>query len=293
MKILFAIGDFCNLTGAELYAFELGRELTALGDEFTIAAPHPGGEIADRARAAGIRIVALRDLQPLATKFDILHLNEPQPTRIALSAFPQTPAVSTIHSQWPCEEPVLDPRIQTFIAIREDIREKLIKQNGIQPGRIQVVHNPIDFSRFNRDGTPTTGDGPLLFVGTFDKLRRAAIHDTANRAYYQGREFWLLGQNHHFLQQDFPRNARIFPPTWTIEWATKAASETSGILLGRTTIEGWACGKPGWIYSIDLEGRIQKVDYLKPPADMSPFDSRLVALQIREVYNKAREEARA
>lgn len=293
MRILLAIGDFSNLTGAELYAFELGKELTALGEDFTIVAPHPGNEIGDRARAAGIHVFDLKDAGPGLGEFDILHLNEPQPTAICLAAFPGTPAVATIHSQWPCEQPIKDSRIQTYIAIREDIREKLINQDGIEPGRIQVVHNPIDFSRFNREGETPPGMGALIFVGTLDVLRKAAVRDAANRAYYQGREFWLIGQNHHFKPEDIPHNARVFEPTWNIEWATKAAAETAGILLGRTTIEGWACGKPGWIYSIDLHGRILKVERAEPPADMNPFDSRLVALRIREVYNKAREASRS
>ena len=48
-------------------------------------------------------------------------------------------------------------------------------------------------------------------------------------------------------------NLKITPE---IEKFVKECDETAGILLGRTTIEGWMCGKPSWIYKVDSGGFI-------------------------------------
>ena len=55
-------------------------------------------------------------------------------------------------------------------------------------------------------------------------------------------------------------------------------------MLGRTTIEGWACGLPGIIYDVDQQGNILSITKHNPPEDMSKFDSKLVAKQIEKIY---------
>lgn len=59
-----------------------------------------------------------------------------------------------------------------------------------------------------------------------------------------------------------------------------------GILLGRTTIEGWMCGKPGWIYDIDSNGNILGKSKNDVPSDIDKFNSDKVSLKIKEEYLK-------
>jgi hypothetical protein len=61
-------------------------------------------------------------------------------------------------------------------------------------------------------------------------------------------------------------------------------SETAGIQLGRTTIEGWMSGKKSWIYNVDSNGSIIKKTLTDPPSDISKYYSENVAKQIREIY---------
>lgn len=35
---------------------------------------------------------------------------------------------------------------------------------------------------------------------------------------------------------------------------------TAGILLGRTTLEGWCCDVPGYMYIIDIHGNILDIE---------------------------------
>jgi hypothetical protein len=81
-------------------------------------------------------------------------------------------------------------------------------------------------------------------------------------------------------------HVKYYPATNKVESYVKNCSETSGILLGRTTIEGWLCGKPGWIYNIDDSGNILNKRRFDIPDDISKFNSNEVAKKIKEEYIK-------
>ena len=66
----------------------------------------------------------------------------------------------------------------------------------------------------------------------------------------------------------------------------KNCSETAGILLGRTTIEGWMCGKSGWIYNVDKYGKIINKEKFDIPDDVIKFDYMEIAKKIKEEYIK-------
>ena len=71
-----------------------------------------------------------------------------------------------------------------------------------------------------------------------------------------------------------------------VEPYVKNCYETAGILLGRTTIEGWLCGKSGWIYNVDDKGEILNKRKHEVPSDVSKFDYMEVAKKIKEKYIK-------
>jgi hypothetical protein len=71
-----------------------------------------------------------------------------------------------------------------------------------------------------------------------------------------------------------------------MEVLTKNCRATIGCLLGRTTIEGWACNKAGYIYDIDLQGGIKSVVLEKPPADMTIFSKENVVNQLEVIYGR-------
>ena len=75
-------------------------------------------------------------------------------------------------------------------------------------------------------------------------------------------------------------------PTTSVEKLVQQCDETSGILLGRTTIEGWLCGKGGWIYDIDKYGNILGKSFYSVPDDVEKFRSDNVTKEIIEVYKE-------
>ena len=92
------------------------------------------------------------------------------------------------------------------------------------------------------------------------------------------------------ILQDILKNTHVkyFNSTWKTEDFIKRASETAGILLGRTTIESWFCGKPAWIYKVDSSGNILDKNLINPPSneELSKFDSNVVVELIEDKYYK-------
>lgn len=290
MRILLTIISYRYLTGAELYIYELAREYRRLGHQVMIASINfdPQAEIVKRAQAFGAYVVPIEALQP-SLQFDIMHLNEYHPARIALETFPRVPAVTSIHSQWECETPFVDPRIFKFITIRPGIKEHWAETLQIPLDKFALIYNPIDLERFFPIRTPTNPKKVIVFPGTIDSLRKASILHLAERA--QREDFILRVVGAKTLNETYldslPPKVEHYPMNWNIAKFIQSADETAGILLGRTTIEGWACGKPGWIYDINLDGSIKSFELHPPPHSMQAFDSRYVAKQLLMLYEEA------
>lgn len=226
-----------------------------------------GGVLEEKAEQAGIKTTTVLDPE---VKYDVMHLNQTT-SQVMLETY-DIPSVYTIHSEFPVEDPLRDTRISKYIAIRPSIAERW----GID---CAIIYNPIDFRRFHPYPKPTKE--LTLFVGTIDYLRMpSALHlmHSGKRCRFVGKKFanWADGLDNWF------------PEDWDIEDHLKDATETAGIMLGRTTLEGFAAGLPAIIYDVDTDGRIKSITEHQPPADMAFFDSQLVAKQVLDVYESVR-----
>ena len=102
--------------------------------------------------------------------------------------------------------------------------------------------------------------------------------------------FFLFGpvkdENDNYLPNMISNETHVkyFPPTPNVEEYIHKCDETASILLGRTTIEGWMCGKKGWIYDVDSYGKILSKKLHDIPNDMDKFKSDNVAKKIMEQY---------
>ena len=290
MKVLIPVISFHHLTGSELYVYELARELIRRGHGVTVAAMAVSGAMEEPAKAAGIRAFPMLDF-PAGERFDVIHANEPIPTRWALGRWPGTPTLCSVHSQYPCEEPVLDGRIRHYICVRPEVQEKITRGDGIPVEKTSVIYNPIDFARFHNGVAPEPHGGKrVLFCGTIDPLRKRTIEDLIRRAWVEGFSLRLVGLKacgyDGYIDRELPANVSWHDQTWHIEEHVRWCDETAGILLGRTTIEGWACGKPGWIYDIDLAGVVRSRTLHQVPADMERFEVGHVTDQIEALYRR-------
>ena len=162
----------------------------------------------------------------------------------------------------------------------------IVNEFEIPEKDVEVIYNPIDNVKFQPKDKKD--DNYVLFVGTIDYLRKETILDLMDRTKEEGKELWLVGEDKsNYLQQVlFEQHVKHFPPTWNIEGFIHSCSETAGIQLGRTTIEGWMCGKPSWIYTVNSNGFILSKEKFNPPSDIEKYYTLNVAQQIKKEYIK-------
>jgi glycosyltransferase involved in cell wall biosynthesis len=201
--------------------------------------------------------------------------------------YPTIDKICTIHSEViELENPVVHNSIKSYVAIRPEIKDYIINDFKISEDIVNVIYNPIDENKFY--DKKIKSENYILFVGSIDYLRKETINDLVLYSKEQGKELWLVGENKSNYLQGILENSHVkhFPPTLDVDKYIHKCSETAGILLGRTTIEGWLCGKKGWIYNVDNSGNIIDKKLFDVPLDISKFYSSFVAEQIKNEYLK-------
>lgn len=311
LKILIGCLFFKTFTGSEVYVYELAKGLVSKGHEVTVMS-EIGGPLTDLAKRAGIKCVSVQDApgyklgdgkwvlntpngpQPSQpnmyykiseVKFDIIHCQHEPITNLMCNLYPNIEKVSTIHSEViDLEKPVINDTIKKYISIRPEIRDYIHERYDVSFDNIEVIYNPIDDTRFT--SKKTNEENSILFVGTIDYLREKTILDLVEYTKENSMELWLVGENKSEYLQTILENNHVkhYKSTWNTESYIHRCKETAGILLGRTTIEGWMCGKNGWIYDVDSNGDILSKKLHEIPEDLDKFKSSNVVEHINELY---------
>ena len=316
LNILIGCLNFNDFTGSELHVYELAKGLKKEGHNVTICS-NVGGEMEKKAKILGINTYGPQeppgfkvgddktqvngpDGKPLIMKkgqlykvsepnFDIMHLHHKPVTEHFLHLYPKTPVVCTIHSEViELEHPVKDERISQYICIRPEIQDFIVSRFEIDKDKTTIIYNPFDTKRFKNYPTPKTDKKRVLFVGTIDYLRQDSIMDLVNETEKNNEELWIVGRKRTELINNLNKeHVKYFEPTWNVENYIKQVHKTAGILLGRTTIEGWLCGRPGIIYDIDQSGEISSKKVYDPPNDINKFSSTTIIDEIIKTYELA------
>jgi glycosyltransferase involved in cell wall biosynthesis len=313
LKVLLSCISFRNFTGSELYVFELAKSLIKLNCSVTVLS-QIGGPVTDMAKKFGIKCVSFENapgfklgdgqwgmntpegFKPSTPNalyrisdvdYDIIHFQHKPVVERILNMYPELPKISAIHSEViSLEDPVVDPTIKKYIAIRPEIKEHMVNNFDIPEEMIEVIYNPVDNEKFQ--SKKVSEENYVLFVGTIDYLRKETILDLIEYTRELGKELWLVGENNgNYLENVLLENhVKHFPSTWKIEDFILKSYETAGIQLGRTTIESWMCGKSSWIYKVDKGGFILSKEKFDPPSDIEKYHTLKVAQQIKDEYLK-------
>jgi hypothetical protein len=313
LKVLLSCLFFKNFTGSEMYVYELAKSLKKLNCDVTVLSDIEG-PLSKLAQQQGVKVLPFSEppgyklgdgvwglntpqgvvkSQPnmmykiSEVNYDIIHTQHNPITNHICGLYPNIPKISTIHSEViSLENPVINDSIKKYICIRPEIQKHIIDNFDIQQELTEVIYNPIDTNRFNTKNTKTYPY--VLFVGTIDYLREKTIKDLVDYSKSQNKELWLVGENKANYLSELLENTHVkhFQATNKVEEYVKNCTETAGILLGRTTIEGWLCGKPGWIYQVDDKGEILSKEKHEIPVDVEKFNSIEVAKKIKEEYIK-------
>lgn len=304
LRVLICCQFFNGFTGSEVSNYELSKELVRQGCDVTIISAVVGEPLLSKARKNGVKVYSLNNLPNYKlnekgefqytkneAEFDIIHINHKPIGSLILQLYPNTPAVMHIRSEVipVYEEPIINPNIKKYISIRESITE-YIRGFGIDNNMIVEIDNPFDFSRFNTNYKKVVNEKEIvLFVGTLDYLRFEILNDLINDTQKNNQELWIIGADtgHNLANLNIGSHVKYFGVIYNVEDYIKKCDYTAGIFRGRTTIEGYLCGKPGYIYSVDNAGKILSKEFTDVPEYLSSYSSTFSAKMIINQYNEA------
>ena len=286
MRILMGCLNVNGLGGSELYHYELARELALAGnsiDLFTLR----NIDYTDQVRAKLLKLdINQVDLRTIDTskEYDIIVVSQPEVNQFVLNNFNNTPIISIIHSEIRSETPVVNSRISHYIAIRQPIVDMLVNEYGISKEKVSLIYNPIDTSRFKPVDKKHTDKVRGLFVGeVLDPIRFQAVSHLVQNCIDNDWELQIMSDTRYDYNHP---NITYIDKRWDTEEVVKYVDFTGGILLGRTTLEGICCGVPGYVYLIDKHGNLLQIDLIEPNELTQLCDSKFVANQHLELYNK-------
>ena len=314
IKVLLSCLFFRTFTGSELYVYELAKSLLKLNCDVTVIS-QIGGPLTDMAKRIGIKCISFEEspgfklgdgkwgfnspegFKPSTenmmyrvseVNYDIIHMQHKPVAERMIQFYPEIDKIYSIHSEViELEDPIKHESIKKYIAIRPEIKDHIVNKFEIPEESVDVIYNPLDNEKFKPKSNVKV-ENAVLFVGTIDYLRKETILDLMERTKEEGKELWLVGEdkgNYLPFVLNEP-HVKHFPPTWSVENFIYKCEETAGIQLGRTTIEGWLCGKPSWIYKVDSNGFILSKEKFNPPTDLEKYYTMNVAKQIKEEYLK-------
>ncbi len=310
LRVLICCQFFKNFTGSEMSNYELSKELVKLGCDVTIISSVVGEPLLSKAQKNGVNVYSYANLPNFIIneknqfqfiknekEFDIIHINHKPIGELILQLYPNTPAVMHVRSEViPIyEEPIIDPTIKRYISIRESITD-YIKTFGVEDEQIIEIDNPFDSSRFNCDYLQTKNEKEvILFVGTLDYLRKNIIIDLLSVVKENNQMLWIIGEDNggyiydllESTSMEFVRYFRVKP---NVEDYIKKCDYTAGIFKGRTTIEGFLCGKSGWVYTVDKEGNIINKEFQQVPLDVEKYNSKISTKKVFNLYNNVIDE---
>lgn len=321
LKILLGCLNFAGNTGSEISTLETAKGLAKLGCKVTVVSANISQRFYMIAKRHGIDVAHIQEppgykvgdgewgmqgpdgviaskpntlYKIFEPEFDVIHANHTPITQRLLELYPNHKFVNIVRSEViDLEDPVIDPRIKKYIAIRPTIKDHLMDNFDIEEDKIDVIYNIFDQTRFKEAPAKQNEKKVILFVGTMDYLRRRPIEDLIETANNEDSIVWLVGKDTDGYAKEFAEqydNVEYFGETDKIEEYYHKCDQTAGIFLGRTTIEGFLCGKPALIYTVDKTGDVTNKEFQEVPEDMSIFNPDEIIKQLKETYVEAYNE---
>ena len=306
LRVLICCQFFKNYTGSEVSNYELSKELVKLGCDVTIISSVVGDPLQKKALANGVRVYSVSGAPNYVLdqtgkfqffknerEFDIIHINHKPIGEMILNMYPNTPAVMHVRSEVipVFEVPIVNPMIKRYISIRDSITD-YIKTFGITDDKIVLIDNPFDTKRFNINYKHIKNSKEIvLFIGTLDYLRKNILLDLKKMTKENNQELWVIGadteNNAQFIMDN---HVKYMGVRSNVEDYIKKCDYTAGIFKGRTTIEGFLCGKPGWIYVVDESGNIKSKVLQQVPEDIQKYGSEFSANKVFNLYEEVLNE---
>lgn len=252
MKILLGNNTLSILAGSETWVYTLAIELKRLGHEITAYSPELGF-LAAKLEAAGIKCVSsiqtagngqIRPFYPILEEeedsdFDVIICNHYEITKYLHGVLPNVPIIATVHGIlhygqngeiFP-EHPVTEFKVDQYIAVSEEVQDKLKKEYGIDS---IIIRNFFDLERFENK-TNTYPKSPKIFFvnsnywGKEDQIN-LVIKETS----------MIFGGQLRAVGYGFVSNGESI-----VNWDINKIIESSDVIfgMGRSVLEGACMGR--------------------------------------------------
>jgi hypothetical protein len=176
ISVLLTNSALGQRAGSETYVRDVALALQRRGHR-PVAFSLVHGEVAAELRRATIPV--LDDLTRLGDPPDVIHGHHHLETLIAALAFPGIPVVNFCHGWVPWEEmPLHHPAVRRYVAVDEVCVDRLVREEGISPSRVELLHNFVDLDRFRpRPPLPVRAARALVIgnAATADGYARAIV----------------------------------------------------------------------------------------------------------------------
>ena len=315
LKVLLGVLNFRGLTGSEVSTLELAKGLSKKGCDVSVISTSvspsfekickqhkiktyttnnpPGYLMGDGEKILNtpqgqVKTEKGRYYKLTNVDYDVIQTNHTPITEFLLNLYPEHKFVTVVRSEViDLENPVVDDKVKHYVAIRPSIKKYINEKFDVPNENIKVIYNPFDTKRFTPKESPSNEKETILFVGTMDYLRKRPIEDLIEKVNEEDKILWLVGKDTMGYATEFSEkydNVIYFGESDKVEDFYHKCDVTAGILLGRTTIEGYLCGKPGWIYYVDKEGIVKDKEYTEIPENLEIFKSDYSIDKFKEVY---------
>lgn len=257
LRILLGNNSLNMFAGSELWTYTLAVALGRMGHHVACFSPDLGviSHELGKENILSYSGFSGKNVQPFSPVFeehvdhqyDIIIASHHHIVSELRNIFPKTPIISVIHGiihffkeapalessqnpdEWAPEHPALSAGVNQFVAVSEEVREKLKKDYNIDAS---LIRNFFDLKRFS-DTRPVSFPPKQFFVNT----NYAGPHDpeieiVREVARYFGAKLVAIGIN--------------FTPTFSVETALRDSDIVFG--MGRSVLEGVATGRLGIVH---------------------------------------------
>jgi hypothetical protein len=180
LTILITNNTLDALAGSETYVIDLAKGLLAAGHR-PICFSLKHGQTAEILKQH--TIACIDDFKQLGIKPDVIHAQHCLETLMALSYFEDVPVINMCHGWLPWQEiPAVHPNIQSYIAVDELCKERLMLQHAISEDKITVVQNFLDIDTYQpRDPLPKTPQKALYFANSLPEYDKILIEQVCKK----------------------------------------------------------------------------------------------------------------
>jgi hypothetical protein len=249
LKILLGNNTLSLLAGSETWTYTLALALQALGHQVSCFSPDLG-TIAQKLMDAGIqcysdvgkaqsRVFSYILDEETNHDYDVIIANHNHIVAYLRAQFPTKPIISTVHGiihfmedgrTIAPEHPALDCGVNQFVAVSEEIKDKLLNDYGLES---VIIRNGFDMNRFGAI-RPANQDKPKQFLinSNYCSKDDPIVLSIRDAAKMMGAKVAAIGHN--------------FTPTADPIRAIEDSDVVFG--MGRSVLEGVAGGRLGIVY---------------------------------------------